>query len=312
MENRDKNTGVIGVGWFGQAHCRVYNEISNLKAVCDVNETMSRKIAEKYHINYYSDYLDMIENEELDAVSIVVPPQYIPSIAEDLAKYKIDLLLEKPMGIDLNSVKKLLNYDNQIRITCGFIEMFNPVIKSLKEQIKEVGDILMISSRRIGRFPHREWNHGVILDLGIHEIYIHKLLLGEVEEVKSTLSYFHEGELRDFEDAAFILLKFKNETNEINSLIEINWLTPTKYRKMTIYGREGVFEVDYNSQELKLVKSTSSAESDLRVETNFQPYTSEEPLKNELKAFLYDEINPVPLKFGIDCLEIAIRALQRS
>ncbi len=305
-----KNTAVIGVGWFGQAHCRVYNEISNLKAICDSNEITRRNIAEKYGVNSYPTHIDMLENEEIDAVSIVLPPEYIPIVAEDLAKHNIDLLLEKPMGIDLNSVKKLLKFENQIRMTCGFIELFNPVVDRLKDQIKEIDDILMISSRRIGRFPHRHWNHGVILDLGIHEIYIHKILLGEIEKVESMLGYFHKGELKNYEDAAFILLKFKNGTN---SLIEVNWLTPTKYRKMTIYGKTGVLEVDYNSQELKLVKETLEPnERSYRMETHSQPYVFEEPLKRELHSFLYDEKNPVPLKFGVECLEIAIKALEQD
>ncbi|MHA1383200.1 MAG: Gfo/Idh/MocA family protein, partial [Candidatus Helarchaeota archaeon] len=106
-----KKTGVIGVGWFGQAHSRVYNEISNLKAVCDSDEQTRKKVAEKYNINSYSNHLEMIENEELDAVSIVLPPEYIPSVAEDIVKKGIDVLLEKPMGIDLNSVKNLLKYN---------------------------------------------------------------------------------------------------------------------------------------------------------------------------------------------------------
>jgi len=305
-----KNTGVIGVGWFGQAHSRVYNEISNLRAVCDIDERTRGQVAEKYGINSYSNYKEMIEKEDLDAVSIVLPPKFMPTVAEDLAQQNIDIMLEKPMGIDLDAVKSLLKYDKKVRVSCGFIEMFNPVVQRLKDQIKKIGDILTVSSRRIGRFPRRHWNHGVILDLGIHEIYIHKILLGKVKEVESTLSYFHEGKLKQFEDAAFILLKFKNG---INSLIEVNWLTPTKYRKMTVYGKDGVFEVDYSTQELKLVKSKSTTLGhNLRVETNYQPYSFEEPLKQELKAFLYDKKNPAPLDFGIECLEIAIKALNNK
>ncbi len=298
------------MGWFGQAHCRIYNEISKLKAVCDTDEKSRRSVAEKYGINSYSNHEEMIDKEDLDAISVVSPPEYIPSIAEVVAKHDIDVLLEKPMGIDLESVKRLLKYDNKVRLTCGFIEMFNPVIQRLKDQIKEIGEILTISSKRIGRFPRRQWNHGVILDLAIHEIYIHKILLGEVEEVDSKLGCFHKGELKEFEDAAFILLKFKNGKH---SLIEVNWLTPTKYRMMTVYGSEAVFEVDYSSQELKLVKSKSTSSGhELRVETNYQPYSFEEPLKAELKAFLYNEKNPVPLNFGLECLEIAIKASNKK
>ena len=90
-----KKTGVIGAGWFGRAHCRVYNTISDLQSVCDTNEERAKMVADSYSINYYIDYLEMIKNEDLDAISVVLPPRMIPSVTEDFAKKGIDVLLEK-------------------------------------------------------------------------------------------------------------------------------------------------------------------------------------------------------------------------
>ncbi|MHA1649692.1 MAG: Gfo/Idh/MocA family protein [Candidatus Helarchaeota archaeon] len=300
-----KKTGVVGAGWFGRAHCRVYHSISNLQAICDTNEERAKTVADFYKINYYLDYMDMIRNEDLDAVSIVLPPRVIPTVALDFAKKGIDILLEKPLATKVEDLQELLKINNNVRLTCGFIERFNPVVDRLKKRLAEIGTPIMISSRRIGRYPKRFWDLGVILDLGIHEIYVQQYLFGNITEIKSKLSYFHK-EL--YEDAAFILLEF---SNNVHGLIEVNWLTPTRYRKLNVYGSEGVMEIDYITQELKLIKSSEDPAL-YRVEESKQPYSYEEPLERELHAFLYAKENPFPLKEGIKSLEIALACLKEK
>jgi len=299
-----KKTGVVGAGWFGQAHCRVYNSISDLQAICDTNGERAKSVAEMYHVdNYYINYLDMIKNEDLDAVSIVLPPRVIPSVAIDFAKNGIDVLLEKPLATNITDLDPLLSYLNSVRLTCGFIERFNPVVERLKQRVPEIGKPIMITSKRIGRYPKRFWDLGVLFDLGIHEIYVQQYLFGDVTEIKSKLSYFHK---ERYEDAAIIILEF---ANNVHGLIEVNWLTPTKYRKLSVYGSEGVIEIDYITQELKIIRSSEEAQF-YRIEESKQPYSFEEPLLRELRAFLYDEKNPFPLDEGIKSLEIALKCIE--
>lgn len=297
-----KKTAVVGAGWFGRAHSRVYNAISDLQAICDTNEERVKSIADSFHVNYYLDYMDMIKNEDIDAISLVVPPRVIPSVAMDFAKKGINVLLEKPLAIDLSELQKLLEYSSDVRLSCGFIERFNPVVERLAKRIPEIGTPITISSKRIGRYPKRFWDLGVLLDLGIHEVDMQRHFFGDVTKVTSTLSYFYKEE---YEDAAFIILEF---ANNVHGLIEVNWLTPTKYRKLSVYGSEGVIEIDYSTQEFKFIRS-SEEPALYRVEESIQPYSFEEPLERELKAFLYDKENPIPLEEGIKSLEIVLKCL---
>ncbi|TFG04829.1 MAG: Gfo/Idh/MocA family oxidoreductase, partial [Promethearchaeota archaeon] len=266
------------------------------------NKELAKSVADEYHINYYLDYAEMVKNEDLDAVSVALPPSIIPLVANDIAKEGIDVLLEKPLCTSLEDLTPLLKYQ-EVRLTCGFIECFNPVIERLRKQLPELGTPIMISSRRIGRMPRRFWNLGVLLDLGIHEISVQRLLFGEVIKVQSSLSYFHKEE---YEDAAFILLDF---ADNVKGLIEVNWLTPAKYRKVVVYGSEGVIEVDYITQEIKLIRSLEDPVF-YRVEESKQPYSWDEPLKIELNAFLYGKENPFPLEEGIKNLEVALKCLK--
>jgi len=296
-----KSTGVVGCGWFGSAHCRVYKEISNLTAVSDIDVEKAKALGGKYDINWYADYREMIKNENLDAVSIVIPPKYIPKIAEDFAKYGIDVLIEKPLGTCVEDVEKLLIYDN-VRIMPGFIELFNPAFERLKKGLPFIGKPIMASARRIGRFPRRFWNIGVVMDLAFHDIYILRNLFGSVKRMDSMVSYFTNDK---FEDAAIIILEFDNG---VKCLIEANWLTPSKERKLRVYGSEGVVETDFLSQELRILKNEVMEFPGAGKEEAYKPFRVHEPLKKELEAFLYLKENPITLNEGIEVLKLALEA----
>ena len=166
-----------------------------------------------------------------------------------------------------------------------------------------------ISSHRIGRLPHRWWNLGVVLDLGIHEIYLQQFILGPVMNSYGTLDYFTD-EKKEYEDAAFIILEFDNKKH---GMIEINWLTPIKYRRMRIYGTKGVLEIDYSTQEVRKILSAEDKDNkSFLYETKSQPFVFDEPLKRELLAFLYEKENPVPLSEGIKSLKIALDILHQK
>ena len=69
------NVAVIGVGAMGKNHARVFSELenSNLVAICDSNEQVGKEIADKFKAKFYSDLKEMLEKENIDAISICVP-----------------------------------------------------------------------------------------------------------------------------------------------------------------------------------------------------------------------------------------------
>ena len=83
---RKKTTGVIGCGWFGEAHCRVLSSISDLVAVCDIDTDKARRVGQKYGIRWYNQHQDMLKEERLEAVSVATSPNKLSKIASDCAK----------------------------------------------------------------------------------------------------------------------------------------------------------------------------------------------------------------------------------
>ena len=94
------NAAVIGVGSMGKNHARIYSDMGNIElvAVADLDEKHVEKIAKKYGCKGYIDYKEMLEKEDIDLVSVVVPTKMHKKVACDVIEKKINLLIEKPIA----------------------------------------------------------------------------------------------------------------------------------------------------------------------------------------------------------------------
>ncbi len=294
----NKRTGVVGCGWFGRAHCRIYDEISDLTAVCDINAQAARETAEKYGVDWYRDYREMAK-AGLDAASVVVPPEEISKVSLEFVSRGVDVLMEKPLGLRVKEAEEIVAHSESVRVVPGLIELFSPAFRILKENLDSAGDPIMVASRRIGRFPRRFWKIGVVLDLAFHDLYLLRSLFAPLDVRDSVLNYHHDDQ---FEDAAAILVEFESG---LKGIIEANWLTPTKERKLRVYGSKGVLESDFVTQEMTILEK---GRRDYGREEKLRPYGLEEPLMNELRGFLYDKDPPVRIEEGLEALRLALKA----
>jgi len=133
------------------------------------------------------------------------------------------------------------------RLAVGHVERFNPAVRELKARLGrgELGRILQIHARRLGPFPPRIRDVGVVIDLATHDIDVMSHLTGgEVvrlyAETVRRINTAHE-------DMLSAILKFDNGTVGV---LDVNWLTPTKVRDLSVLGERGMFHVNYLTQEL--------------------------------------------------------------
>jgi predicted dehydrogenase len=300
---KKKNTAVVGAGWFGRAHVRNFDDLSKLMAICDKNEEKLQQLSAQYDgVNIYTDVDDLIKNEDLDAVSIVTPPKLIPSLSKQFVEKGIDVLMEKPMALRLDDLDQFKKYDN-VRIMPGFIELFNPAFEKLLTKINEIGEIISIASKRVGLYPKREWDMGVILDLSIHDIYLQEAVMGKCS-IKKALGVKRCFKDNVHADAAFIILDFGKAIGQIES----NWLTPSKFRRMYVNGEHGGISIDFITQEIS-IRTGIDLQGDWPItkDVNYTPLRGDEPLKREIVNFLYEKSPKVTLEDGIRALDIALR-----
>ncbi len=313
------NVAVIGVGNMGKFHAKTYSEINdvNLVAVSDLNTEIGVQISEKNSCKFYNNYKDMIENENIDIVSIAAPTIYHKDIALYCIDNNINVLIEKPIADTLENALEIIKKANKsnVKVSVGHIERFNPAIIKLKEIIKsgKMGKITSIIARRVGGCPPQIKDANVLVDLAVHDIDIINNILQELPDSISIKR--GKAILSNRNDYADIFLSYKNTS----ALVQVNWITPVKIRKLNITGNKGYLELDYISQDITLFESNYEKEisdfgefvikfsSPNRTEIEIK---KEQPLKNELESFIEcvknDSEPKVKLKEAFNALEIAL------
>jgi len=143
---RDRiKVGVIGVGYLGRHHARLYAELpgATLVGVADVDAGRLAEIAAATGAEGFADYRDLLA--KVDAVSVVVPTTLHHQVAKTCLDAGVDVLLEKPMTVTIEEADELIALaDAKGRlIQIGHIERFNGAVRALgkgnKQRLVPVG-----------------------------------------------------------------------------------------------------------------------------------------------------------------------------
>lgn len=268
--------GVIGAGAMGKNHIRIYSEMSGveLAGISDIDRELVDGLAKQYHTKAFTDYKELLA-EGLDAVSIVVPTKMHRQVAIDAIDAGAHVLVEKPIADTVENARAIIEAakNNDRLLMVGHIERFNPAVIKLKEIIDSglLGKIVSISTTRVGPYNPRIRDVGVILDIGVHDIDVISYLYGtHVNQVYAVAG----ADIHSFEDHATIHMRLNHA---FSGLVEVNWLTPHKVRKLTAVGVGGVAYLDYIDQTVELHDSGWVRKAKIEFK---------EPLKNELEYFI--------------------------
>jgi len=183
-----------------------------------------------------------------------------------------------------------------------------------------LGRIFQVRCRRLGPFPARVRDVGVVIDLATHDLDLIRYLTGHemVRVYAETEQEIHSA----YED---LLIGTVRLTDGTIGILDINWLTPTKVRELTVTGERGMFLVDLLMQDLYFYENAGaggerwSAISLLRGVSEGRmiryPVRKYEPLKAELEAFVQAVVDdgpaPVDGNDGLMAIRLA-RALVQS
>ncbi len=290
-------TAVIGTGNMGKNHARVYSELgqSSLAAIADPTQE-GKELAKRYNCNYYSDYLEMLDSEDIDAVSICVPTYLHKKVSLECIKRGENILIEKPIAASVEEAYEILDAaeKKKILLTVGHIERFNPAIQKLKEIIEnKLGNPTSIIARRVGVFPPQIKHSNVILDLAVHDIDIFNYLMGRVPDEVFAKSGHALSSGR--EDHAIIFLTY----GDASCVIQVNWLTPVKVRELSVTGPKGYAELNYITQELRVFKSNYEKTYD-----SFGDFVLKFGTPNEIMANV-SKVEPLKVELAhfLDCIE---------
>jgi predicted dehydrogenase len=313
---------VIGLGSMGANHARVLSDMDGVElvAVADADATRVERAIGGRAIYGFEGAAHLLAESRPEMVSVVVPTGLHEEIAVACLEAGAHVLVEKPIAATLAGGEHISRRARSLDrlVSVGHIERFNPAILALKRRLADGqgGRVIQLRARRVGPFPHRIRDVGVIHDLAPHDIDIMRFLLDdEVERVYAeTQRHIHTQN----EDLFAGMLRFANGTL---GLLEINWLTPTKERTLTVLCEKGMFAVDYAAQTLAFYENFAATAREGAIASVTEgpmtryPIANREPLRVELEAFR-DAITagspaPVPAEDGLAALAVA-EALVRS
>jgi len=294
---------VIGVGYLGTIHARVYSQFDNceLVGVCDTDESKARKIAKRFKTAYFSDYRKLFG--KIEAVSIAVPTNLHHKVSKDFLEQGIHLLVEKPITKTLEEAEDLLALADKknLILQVGHIERFNSGFLAAEKVIKKP---IFIECHRLGPYRQRTIDTGVVIDLMIHDIDI---ILGLVKDHIVDIEALGAPVLSGYEDIANVRLKFKN--GAVCNLTASR-ITNKTLRKIRIFQKDAYISLDYFKPSCYVHRKIDGKITSQRIRIK-----KEEPLKLELAAFVNCvRNNERPLVSGIEGKEAleAVLTIQKK
>src|ERR1700704_4429251 len=304
---RSLRVGVIGAGVMGTNHARVLAGLPDitLSGIVDPLPAHRTRATELTGCRTFTN-LDELIAEGIDAVTVAAPTHLHHEIALSCIARGIHILVEKPIASTVEEGRDIVAAARRAAVTLmvGHVERFNPAVAAIKQAISGE-DILSIAITRVGPFPPRMSNVGVVIDLAVHDIdLIRWFTESDIVEVQPQLS----SAVAEREDIA--LLQFRTASGVL-AHINTNWLTPFKARNVTVATRGKYIMGDLLTRQ---VTECFGFKPDGSYSMRHLPGGHAEPLRAELQAFVGAIRNgnePAGTgEEGVASLEIAIRCLE--
>ena len=295
---------ICGYGVMGRNHYRVLSRMPEVEiaAICDpyVEDTPDVTVYRSLH--------DLLDSEPLDGIVISMPTSLHRDAALQCIENGMDILVEKPLASTVqegHEIQRALKR-HPVKFAVGHVERFNPVVQSLIDELKGK-KIYSISITRVGPFPPRITDAGVLVDLSVHDIDLVGYITKTEEIAESRVFKAHKCNGNGtHEDNAVIAFKLKNDTI---ATITTNWLTPFKKRTIEVATDTAYYEANLMTQEL-VEYSAYKSNSSFVVRKCF--VRKGEPLMGEHQAFLNylktnDMADLATIDDGLRTLEVIYR-----
>lgn len=317
---------VIGAGYMGQSHVRILRSFPDVDVVgvAELNTDRRRAIGRMYGVRTFRSHQEALVETAPDFGIIASPTSTHGTIARELILRKLSVFIEKPIAKTIREGRRIveLSRRHHVPIMVGHVERFNPVVVELKRRIDQgmLGKMFHLRADRLGPFPGRISDVGVVIDLSTHDIDISQYLLNDyITSVQAETHTFFQARHENF---LLGILRFKKG---VTGVLNVNWITPTKIRRLQVFGERGMFEVNYLTQELffyenntemipwhQMVVLKGMSEGDM---TKIR-IVQKEPLEAELRAFIdalqsHQRLMPMNPEEALRSLEVA-HALLRS
>jgi predicted dehydrogenase len=286
--------GQAGLGYWGRNLARNFDDLTDLRWLCDASEERRAEFAERYpDAQITGDFEEMLAADDVDAVVIATPvPTHYPLARAALEAGK-HVFVEKPPAMRIAEMEELIALASSrgLVLMPGHLLLYHPAVQKLKELVEdgELGEVLVVYGNRqnLGKIRKDE---NALWSLGVHDLSVILYLIQE--EIVEAAAHGHAFLNAGVEDVVFCYLRFAS--GKIAHM-HLSWLDPHKMRRLTVVGRDKMAVFDDMELDQKITvydkapeqPSDSYGEWRTRTGDTFSPQVSNaEPLKLECQHFV--------------------------
>src|SRR5882724_3334164 len=277
-ESKKVRVAVVGTGEFGKNHARVYRELpgAELVGIYDTDAARAAAVASEFGTQALQDISVLKGN--VDAVSLAVPTVSHAEVGCQLLGMGIDVLVEKPMAVNLAEADLLLaaakKYQRILQV--GHVERFNPAVIAVEPVLNRP---LFFEVHRLGVFTPRSLDVDVIYDLMIHDLDI---LLALVKEPVTEVKAVGIPVLTNKVDIAHARLEFAGGAV---ANVTASRVSTERVRKMRFFQQHEYISLDYARRDaLRVGVKKPGPQPEFGFRKLDAPAV--EPLRAELEAFV--------------------------
>jgi predicted dehydrogenase len=314
---------VLGLGMIGRHHARLLQASPRVTFAGAVDPAGDRFGVVHDRELVFADLDALMRSGAPDFAIVAVPTEEHVAAVRALAAAGVHVLVEKPLAASAGEARELIDACQRagIHAAVGHVERFNPALLALRHKAHQealLGQIFLVATERIGPFPDRVRDVGVIKDLATHDLDLVRWLGGApVERVSAETQHRME---REHEDMVLATGRLENAIS-FNCIVD--WLSPAKVRRTRVLGERGMLVADTLTADLTFYANgtvasewaeTQSLRGVSEGDATHYALARREPLLVELETFCdllagVADAAVVTLAEGLDTVIVAEAAL---
>jgi UDP-N-acetyl-2-amino-2-deoxyglucuronate dehydrogenase len=252
------NFAIVGCGRIAERHAAHINNLSVLKAVCDIKLDRAERLGNYYNVNTYTSLEDLLSSEsEIDVVSVCTPNGLHAEHTISSLRAGCHVLCEKPMATNSLDCGRMIQAAEKANKRLFIVKQnrYNPPVAAVKKAIDE-GRLGRILSMQLSCFWNRndeyfltsDWKGSSDMDGGSlytqfsHFIDLLYWLFGDIGDVYALCNNFIHQQVSDIDDTGAVAIRFLSGViGTIN--YTINSFARNMEGSLTIFGEKGTVKI---------------------------------------------------------------------
>ncbi len=242
---------VLGLGMIGRHHARLLQSMPDVRFAGAVDPAGDRFGAVPAS-SLFGSIDELLASGAPEFAVVAVPTEeHLPAVRA-LAGAGVNVLVEKPLAATADEARELIEIVNLagVHAAVGHVERSNPSLVALRDRMSELGDVFLVRTERVGPFPDRVRDVGVVMDLATHDLDLVRWLGGA--PVVSVAAQTKHQIRREHEDLVLVTGRLANDV-AFNCIVD--WVSPTKVRRTRVLGEQGMLEADTLTADLTLYRN---------------------------------------------------------